>query len=163
MTRAYEGSIPLSASVALPARYSCQKLKQPLMTFTSHTAMPSSGSPATKAMMPAAHRRHAMRWVKLERSASAGDFLRSVWMRFLPSRSWRDRASCCVSPAREVPSAERASAAVSRSTAAADCWAAPSIPASLHVSTLRVRQSVGQGRAAVADAPAGGPNITSRA
>ena len=104
----------MSASVALPARYSCQKLKQPLMTFTSHTATPSSGSPATRAMAPAAHRRIAMRCVKLESSARTGDFLASAWMRFFPWRPWRASASSCVSPAGEVSSAENTLSAVSR-------------------------------------------------
>ena len=73
----------------LAGAYSCQKLKHPLMTFTSHTATPSSGSPATKAMMPAAHSRMAMRCVKFDRNASTGDFFFSVWMRFLPCLAWR--------------------------------------------------------------------------
>ena len=42
-------------------------LKHPLMTFTNQTATPSSGMPATKAMMPATQSRMAMRCVKFER------------------------------------------------------------------------------------------------
>jgi len=43
MTRAWEASIFFSPAVARSARYSCQKLKMPLMMFTAQVAMPGWG------------------------------------------------------------------------------------------------------------------------
>jgi hypothetical protein len=77
------------------------------MTFTSQTATPSSGMPAKKAIAPATQSRIAMRWVKLERKTSRGDFFFALWMRFLPSSRCRAAACSWESPAWEVSSASK--------------------------------------------------------
>ena len=76
------------------------------MMFTSHTATPSSGMPAKKAMEPATQSRTAIRCVKFERNAKSGDRFFALSMRFLPAVCWREPASSDARPPRLEPSSD---------------------------------------------------------
>jgi len=71
MTRALAGSMFFSASVALPARNSCQKLNRPFRTLTIQIAYASSGMPVNSAIKPPIQSMMAIRLMKFSAKTSS--------------------------------------------------------------------------------------------